>query len=179
MFIAQAALLIALATPSPVASTDPEPTPTATPLRTIGTVATTAERKATPLSSTAQTTYVVTRAQIEANGDQTIADAIRNVPGMTFFEHGAFGAQASFGALGSYQTIVLLDGLPITSGSGGSIDLGTLSSNGVDRVEVVECGGSTLYGSGGAGGIINIITSVPRSTHRRSQRVSLTLIACW
>jgi vitamin B12 transporter len=171
MFIAQAALVIALATPLPTASLAPTPTasvaptPTASPIRTIGTVATTAERKATPLSSTAQTTYVVTRAQIETNGDQTIADAIRNVPGMTFFQYGGFGAEASFGELGSLQSIVLLDGLPMTSGSGGAVDLGMLSSNDVDRIEVVESGGSTLYGSGGNGGVINIITSVPRSTY--------------
>jgi outer membrane cobalamin receptor len=118
MFLAQAALLIAAATPLPTASAAPVPTPapTATPLRTIGTVVTTAERNATPLSFTAQTTYVVSRAQIEARGDQTIADAIRDVPGVTFFQHGAFGAEASFGTLGSNQSIVLLNGLPITSG---------------------------------------------------------------
>ena len=34
--------------------------------------------------------------------------------------------------------------------------------NGVDRIEVVEGGGSTLYGTGAVGGIINVITD--RST---------------
>jgi vitamin B12 transporter len=157
VFLAQAVLLAALATPAP------SPSPTASPLATIGGVTTTAERHAT--TSTAQTTYVVTRAQMEAEGNQTIADAIRNVPGMTVYQFGGFGAEATYGALGSNQSIVLLDGLPITQGSSGSIDLGTLSTSDVDRVEIVESGGSTLYGSGGAGGVINIITSVPRATY--------------
>ena len=38
--------------------------------------------------------------------------------------------------------------------------------SGIDRIEVVEGGGSTLYGSGSIGGVINIITAPqpPRST---------------
>lgn len=147
-------------TPSPASS----PAPSAAPLTTIGTV-TTAERYPSSLATTPQTTYVVSRAQIEANGYQTIADAIRNVPGMTFYQYGAFGAQASYGTLGSLRSIVLLNGSPITAGSSGEVDLDTLSSNDVERIEVVESGGSTLYGSGGAGGVINIITSVPRSVY--------------
>ena len=34
---------------------------------------------------------------------------------------------------------------------------------GVDRIEVVEGGGSTLYGSGSIGGVINVITAAPIS----------------
>ena len=162
-FFAVLVAAVATSAPAPVSTPAPSPTPAATALRTI--VVTTAERKTTPLSATAQTTYVVDRAKIEANGYQTIADAIRNVPGVTLFTHGGFGASTSYGTLGSDRSIVLLDGLPITEGSDGSIDLGTLSSNDVERIEVVESGGSTLYGSGGAGGVINIITSVPRSTY--------------
>jgi vitamin B12 transporter len=162
-FFAVLVAAVATSAPNPASTPAPSPQPTATAFRTI--VVTTAERKATPLSATAQTTYVVDRAKIEGNGYQTIADAIGNIPGVTLFTHGGFGAQASYGTLGSNRSIVLLDGLPITEGSDGSIDLGALSTNDVERIEVVESGGSTLYGSGGAGGVINIITSVPRSTY--------------
>jgi vitamin B12 transporter len=149
---------------SPPSTPFPSPSPSASPLSTIATVST-AERATAPLASTAQTVYVVTKAKIEANGYQTVADALRDVPGITFFQHGAFGAEASFGTLGSLQSIVLLNGNPITAGSDGEVDLDTLSSNGVERIEVVESGGSTLYGSGGAGGIVNIITSVPNGVY--------------
>src|ERR1700722_12010210 len=147
------------------AAPSPSPSPSTSALSTIATVGSTAERATAPLASTAQTVYVVTKAKIEANGYQSIADALRDVPGITFFQHGAFGAEASFGTLGSLQSIVLLNGNPITAGSDGEVDLDTLSSNGVERIEVVESGGSTLYGSGGAGGIINIITSVPNGVY--------------
>lgn len=145
----------------------PSPTPSASPLPTIGTVVTTADRYTEPLAKAAQTTYVVTQAQIEAEGDQTIAAAIRFVPGVTLFQYGAFGSQTTFGTLGTVGApmIVLLNGTPIMAGSTGEVDLGTLSTNDVERIEIVESGGSTLYGSGGAGGVVNIITAVPNATY--------------
>ena len=44
------------------------------------------------------------------------------------------------------------------------VDLEQFSVSGIDRIEVVEGGGSTLYGSGSIGGVINIITATPPAT---------------
>ncbi|MGC8486325.1 MAG: TonB-dependent receptor plug domain-containing protein, partial [Candidatus Baltobacteraceae bacterium] len=46
----------------------------------------------------------------------------------------------------------------------GAPDLSTVSTSGVERIEVVEGGGSTLFGSGAIGGVINIITAPRRNT---------------
>ncbi len=40
-----------------------------------------------------------------------------------------------------------------------------MSTVGVDRIEIVESGASTLYGTSATGGVINIITSVPRGEY--------------
>ncbi len=162
LVILAATMVAALPSLSPAPSPSPSPS-----LRTIGVTVTTAERRETPLSRTVQPTYVVDRATIERNGFDTIAEAIRNVPGVTLFRYGGFGSQTSFGILGgrTAQTIVLLDGEPLASGLTGGVDLGRLSSSDVERIEVVESGGSTLYGSGGAGGVVNIITAVPREPY--------------
>jgi vitamin B12 transporter len=117
---------------------------------------------------TTRPTYVIDRAKIQAQGDRTVADALRDVPGVTMFRYGAFGAQANYGVLGatSEQTLVLVNGFPVAAGSSGSIDLGTFSTVDVERIEVVEGGGSTLYGSSAVGGIINIITGhTPKSPY--------------
>jgi vitamin B12 transporter len=100
------------------------------------------------------------------DGDLTIADALENVPGVTINRYGAFGANTSFGIRGSTseQVLVLLDGLPVAGSQILSVQLESMPVAGVDRVEVVEGGGSTLYGSGSIGGVINIITTQPRST---------------
>src|SRR5208337_3086870 len=56
------------------------------------------------------------------------------------------------------QVLVLVDGLPTAGQETGSFDFDAVSTVGLDRIEVVEGGGSTLYGSSSIGGVVNIIT---------------------
>ncbi len=139
----------------------PSPSPSPSPaMREIGRVVT-SDRRPETLSSVTRPTFVVDRETIEAFGSRTVSDALENVPGVNVFSYGAFGAQADYGLRGttSEQTLVLRDGVPIATGSNGQIDLGTLSTIGVDRIEVVESGASTLYGSSATGGVINLISA--------------------
>ncbi|MEO7202607.1 MAG: TonB-dependent receptor, partial [Candidatus Tumulicola sp.] len=82
------------------------------------------------------------------------------LPGVEIESYGPIGSNVSFGIRGnnSSQVLVLVDGMPAPGGLAGSVNLGTFSTAGIDRVEVVEGGGSTLYGTGAVGGVINIIT---------------------
>jgi vitamin B12 transporter len=145
-------------TTMPALAQSASPTPAPQPSEIVH--VTTADRQDEPITTTTRPTYVVTRAQIQTQGARTIADALRMVPGVDLFLYGPYGAQANYGILGatSEQTLVLLNGFPVAAASSGSIDLGTFSTVGVQRIEVVEGGGSTLYGSNAVGGIINIIT---------------------
>jgi len=159
-------LSAAAAVAAPAGASTAAPTPSPSPLTEIGRV-TTSDRHDEPIANTTRTTFVVTQAQIQANGDKTIADALESVPGVEIYRYGAFGAEANISIRGASSTsvLVLLDGVPVTPASNGSIDLGTLSTVGVRSLEVVEGAGSTLYGSSAVGGVINIITSVPRGTY--------------
>jgi vitamin B12 transporter len=151
--------------PSP--SPSPSPAASASPaLQEIGSVVT-SDRQSEPIDKTAKPTYVVDRARIDATGARTIADAVADVPGVDVFSYGAFGSQVNYGIRGSSseQTLVLVDGFPITDPTTGAVQLGQFSTIGVNRVEIVESGSSTLYGSSAAGGVINIITSVPRGEY--------------
>lgn len=148
-------LLAALA-----ATPSPSPSPTAVP--EIAHVVT-SDRGLETAARAARTTYVVTAAQIARDGDRTLADAIANVPGVDIVRYGAFGAAATVGIRGSSasQVLVLVDGLPIAGGEIDDVNLEQLAVAGVERVEIVEGGGSTLYGSGSIGGVINVITAQP------------------
>ncbi len=152
-----AAVAVAVATPSP------SPSPSAPPQ--IARVVT-SDRGLESAARTARTTYVVTSAQIARDGDRTVADAIELVPGVNLIRYGAFGAAATVGMRGSSsdQILVLVDGLPMAGGQIDDINLEQFSVSGVDRIEIVEGGGSTLYGSGSIGGVINIITASPTAT---------------
>ncbi|QQV78832.1 TonB-dependent receptor [Sphingomonas aliaeris] len=76
---------------------------------------------------------------------------------------GAGSAEIDLRYLSSKRTLVLVDGLrfvPGTSGSGipATVDLNTIPTNMVERVEVLQSGASPLYGSDAIAGVVNIIT---------------------
>jgi len=56
------------------------------------------------------------------------------------------------------QVLVLVDDVPVNSPTLGSFDFSTLSTDSVERIEVLRGSASTLYGSDAIGGVINIIT---------------------
>lgn len=162
-----ASAALAAADPSNAAPS-PSPAPSASPaaLTEIGRVVT-ADRHSEPIGQTSRPTFVVDRTQIDQWGAWTVTDALQGVPGMTLFRYGPFGSLTDYGIRGSLptQTLVLIDGAPIADPSVGEVYLSSLSTIGVDRIEVVESGSSTLYGTSASGGVINVITHVPRGTY--------------
>lgn len=157
MVLLVAALLAAVSFPSPSASPTPVPE--------IAHVVT-SDRGLESAARAARTTYVVTAAQIARDGNRTVADAIAAVPGVNIVRYGAFGAAATVSLRGSSasQVLVLIDGLPAAGGEIDDLNLEQMPVAGVARIEIVEGGGSTLYGSGSVGGVINIITTSPATT---------------
>ncbi len=146
-----AAAVAAVASPSPL--------PSASSIPQIVRVVT-SDRSEEAISKSTRVTYVVTKQQIEKYGYRTIGDTLTKVPGVELETYGAIGSNQSYGIRGSNssQVLVLVDGMPAPGSLANSVNLGTFSTAGVDRVEIVEGGGSTLYGTGAVGGIINIIT---------------------
>lgn len=137
----------------------PSPSPAPSPVPEIGHVVT-SDRSDETLRNAARTTYIVSKSELIRRGCRTIADAIETLPGVNIFRYGSTGALAGVALRGSTssQVLVLIDGLPAGGAQTGTLDLNSISTSGVDRIEVVEGGGSTLYGAGSIGGIINIIT---------------------
>lgn len=137
----------------------PSPSPSPAALTDIAHVYTT-DRTGETLKNATRTTYVVTRGQIARYGYRTVGEALESMPGVTILPYGPLGSNVNYGIRGSSsaQVLVLVDGLPAPGSFDNTVELGNMPTTGVDRIEVVEGGGSTLYGSGAIGGIINIIT---------------------
>lgn len=128
------------------------------------TVIVTAERIAQPVSESISSATVVTAKEIKEKGAQTVADALRTVPGLTIVQNGELGALSSARIRGTAtaQTLVLIDGQRITSSAfGGSADLAKIPVDNAMRIEVIRGPVSSLYGSDAIGGVINIITKRP------------------
>lgn len=125
----------------------------------------TTEEQASPVQ-------VVTRAQIEASGKQTVADVLQSLSGngqgsIPAAFSGGFAAGAtgiSLRGLGVNSTLVLLNGRRLApygladDGQRSFVDLNTIPLEAVDRVEVLKDGASAIYGSDAIGGVVNIIT---------------------
>ncbi len=98
----------------------------------------------------------------------TAINARFNVPGNSGFPQdgngiGAGAVQLSLRNVGAKRTLVLVDGqrwIPGASASGvaNAVDLNTLPSNMIERVEVLQDGASAIYGSDAIGGVVNVIT---------------------
>ncbi|MBA3649506.1 MAG: TonB-dependent receptor [Chitinophagales bacterium] len=66
----------------------------------------------------------------------------------------------------SNQTLILIDGIRISDPSSvnNAIDLAELSVSGLQQIEIVRGSHSTLFGSAGIGGVINLISATPVKT---------------
>jgi len=154
------AAALTLLAPATALAQDATPTPTPSAPPEITHVVT-ADRSSESVGASARTTFVVGKAEMLRRGYRTVADAVATLPGVNLERYGPGGGSASVGIRGSSseQVLVLIDGTPAGGAQILDVDLAAIPTSGVERVEVVEGGGSTLYGSGSIGGVINIITT--------------------
>ena len=110
---------------------------------------------------------VLRGADLVAQGIRTVTDALESVPGAHIVETGSFGGQTSLFMRGgeSDYTKVLLDGVPLNE-AGGFIDLAHLTTDNVDRIEVVRGPVSVLYGTDAVTGVVQVFTRTGRGNPR-------------
>ena len=89
---------------------------------------------------------------------RTLPDLISQQPGVHLKQYGGLGQLSTMSIRGSSseEVLVLLDGIPLNTGEGGSVDLSTIPMDTLKTVEVVRGGGSTVYGPNAMGGVVNL-----------------------
>ncbi len=105
-------------------------------------------------------TTVITRERIERSGFRTVAEVLRSVPGVDLVRSGCDGSVtfAELRGANSTQTLVLVDGQRLNSPYFPGYDLSSLTTENVERIEIVRGPFSSLYGSDALGGVIQIFT---------------------
>jgi len=103
---------------------------------------------------------VITAQDFEIKQTRRVADALREVPGLSILQTGTPGQLTSLftRGLGSDQTQVLIDGIPINQGLAGLFNFADLTTDNIDRIEVVRGPQSTLYGPRALAGVVQIFT---------------------
>ena len=116
---------------------------------------------------------VITAEDIQEKGYNTVEDILKQAPGVNITQTG-FGSavdirgQGKFG-LGTSGNVskavssvkILIDGdiaMDTIDTSHAYVPLNTISVNDIERIEIINGGGTVLYGSGTRGGVVNIIT---------------------
>jgi vitamin B12 transporter len=111
-------------------------------------------------SQTLQPVTVITSEDIARAGQQTLVEVLQSLGGVEISSNGGFGQPSSVFMRGanSDQTLVLVDGMRISSATLGSTALENVPLNQIARIEVVPGELSSLYGSDAIGGVIQIFT---------------------
>jgi iron complex outermembrane receptor protein len=123
----------------------------------------------------------ITREDIAQSGLTSVADIVQQLTGSGSALNTRFNSSGNFGFpatgagvgagsatvdlrhLGSQRVLVLVDGIrwvneSSASGVSGSTDLNTIPVSIIERVEILEDGASSIYGSDAIAGVVNIIT---------------------
>jgi len=123
----------------------------------------TATVRARPVSAATASVTVMDRETIESLDVASVAELMRFVPGVDVAGTGPRAGSATAQIRGGdpNYTYILIDGVPlndITDQVGGAVNLSSLSTAHVERIEVVRGPLSSFFGSTGLAGAINIIT---------------------
>ncbi|AXK73693.1 TonB-dependent receptor [Lysobacter sp. TY2-98] len=131
----------------------------------LGRVEVTGSRIRRAESETSQPIVSLNREEIQAQGLTSVGDVIQNLAANgstlnTTMNNGGDGeTRVSLRNLGSNRTLVLVNGRRWVGGTGlgGAVDLNTIPTAAVERIEVLKAGASSIYGSDAIAGVVNVI----------------------
>jgi outer membrane receptor protein involved in Fe transport len=126
----------------------------------------TAQSVPTPVQQTTAPTDVISRETIDDRQAVSLPELLEFSPGIAVGRTGPFGGTASLFLNGgnSNFTKVLVDGTPINP-PGSMVDFSSLTTENIDKIEIVRGAESAIYGSDAVSGVVQLFT------HRGDTRV--------
>ncbi|MGQ0812242.1 MAG: TonB-dependent receptor plug domain-containing protein [Nitrospiraceae bacterium] len=113
-----------------------------------------------PVNQVTSAVEVITEKDLQKQKFKTVADALRLSPGLAVFSSGGPGTEAVVRIRGASntQTLVLIDGAIVNSATQGFYNFANLTTDNIERIEILRGPQSMLWGSDAMGGVINITT---------------------
>ena len=136
----------------------------------VGEIVVTGSRIARPNQEAPTAVQVVSAEAIATTGEVNLGEILRTLPAAgvssltptnsNFFTQGNGVATVNLRNLGEDRTLVLVNGRRFVAGLPGTqiVDFNSLPTEFIDRVDVVTGGASSIYGSDGLAGVVNVIT---------------------
>ena len=112
--------------------------------------------------NTGKVIHVITQKELQQNAGKTVIEILNTIAGIDVKGVNANASEPrSINIRGgrSRQVLVLIDGVPVTDQSAinQEFDLRLLAVNQIESIEILKGASSTLYGSGAASAVINVI----------------------
>jgi vitamin B12 transporter len=123
-------------------------------------VVVTATKTPVPVTHVTSAVEVISGEDLTRRRVKTVADALRLAQGLTVFSSGGPGTSTSVRIRGGNadQVLVLIDGAIMNSATLGNFDFANLTTDNIERIEVLRGAQSMLWGADAMGGVINITT---------------------
>src|SRR5690606_30926501 len=131
-------------------------------------VVVTADRSAQALATSAAAVSVIQSDELQRLPVAGLADALRFTPGFTFLRMDGLGyhpqpiVRGFYGGGEAEYVVLMLDGHPLNEVERGLLNWNLVPLAGIERVEVLRGGASSLYGDAAIGGVINLVTRAPQ-----------------
>ena len=112
-----------------------------------------------PFASPTQAGTVITGEELRARGITRVSDALQQAAGAMIVQSGSVGSVTSLFLRGgeSRYTKVLIDGVPVNA-AGGFFDFSHLTTDNIDRIEILRGPASVVYGADAVSGVVQIFT---------------------
>lgn len=124
----------------------------------LSTITVTSTRTEGTIKESPRTTHVVTRAELDKRAPESVAEMLRDVPGIEVVDASVAGMKRlRIRGESSRRVTVLVDGQEITDHSSYGTPI-LIDPDVIERIDVIRGPSSVLYGTKSIGGVINIIT---------------------
>lgn len=105
-----------------------------------------------------ESVYTVTAEDIRSKGARTLDQAISLLPGVNVRTGGEGVPRIDIRGFRTRHVVLLLDGIPMNSAFDQQFDPTRIPTENIAEIKLTSGANSVLYGQGGLGGVINIIT---------------------
>lgn len=98
--------------------------------------------------------------EIARSGAQSLAELLQRQPGIEIVQNGGPGATSGVFLRGANtaQTLVLIDGMRVSSSTSGATALEAIPLSEIDHIEILRGPASSLYGADAIGGVVQVFT---------------------
>ena len=129
----------------------------------LDTIEVSTARQLTPLRSALRTIGLLRDTRLQSTGARTVSEALEQIPSLDLRHRGPLDIQVDPGIRGGTfdQTLVLVNGIKMTDPQTGHHQMNLpIGLGDIQRAEVLESGGSRIYGPNAFSGAIHLHTPV-------------------